>query len=205
MNNPRVNRGCFLMSFSMFCVRSWPPAESLNILFHTFLFPLLYVGNGILLVSRELPLCCGYVVPMVAACNSLIYLFWWACSSFPAFCPIHEALVYILMHTYEGICERDSQRNKALLICIKLVLVTRLLEQKGFIFSLGGTWPGRANSLQVWGAGQEFQMSKEGKEGQSCEVGISVPLQKLKEVQSFAKGHTVNKWQNWDLNSSAWV
>lgn len=25
-------------------------------------------------------------------------------------------------------------------------------------------------------------------------MGISVPLQKLKEVQSFAKGHTVNKW-----------
>lgn len=141
----------------------------------------------------------------IAACNSLIHLFWWACSSFPAFCPIHEALVYMLMHTYEGICERDSQRSKALLICIKLVLVIRLLEQKGFIFSLGGIWPGRANSLEVWGAGQEFQMSKEGKEWRSCEVGISVPLQKLKEVQSFAKGHTVNKWQNWGLSSSEWV
>lgn len=45
-------------------------------------------------------------------------------------------------------------------------------------------------------------MSKEGKERQSREVGISVSLQKLKEVGSFAQGHMVNKWQNWDLNSS---
>lgn len=45
-------------------------------------------------------------------------------------------------------------------------------------------------------------MSKEGKGWQSCEVGICVSLQKLREVESFAQGYTVNKWQNWDLNSS---
>lgn len=33
-------------------------------------------------------------------------------------------------------------------------------------------------------------------------VSIPILLQKLREVESLAQGHTVNKWQNWDLNSS---
>ena len=62
-----------------------------------------------MLVCRELPLCYGCVVPMV-----WMHVTHYSASSgghvvrFQSFAPIHDALVYILTHVCEGICERNS-------------------------------------------------------------------------------------------------
>lgn len=108
-----------------------------------------------------------------------------------------KRLVYMLMHDMRESVREIPRGTRPYWFCIKLVLVgLRLLEQKGFIFSLGGIWPDVQTVWKFEEQGKNSRCPRKGRNGVLKWVFL-FPPSSSKEVQSFAKGHTVNKWQKW--------